>query len=656
MGNSLLAWTNVCKTAALTATSAEVALPVTNLSTDQGSAASAWQSLAGALAPTVTITPAAATTMRAVGVFRTNLTSSASVLVEAFGAPLDTTLDLNFVDGSAIDSRIVFTRASSATYFDAAGVMQTATTNTARFDYDPVTHAAKGLLIEEARTNLIIQSVPPTSWGAFAATFTASAGTAPDGGNNAVRVAETATTVTHYVYATPTVASGSVYTFSIYAKAAQNRYLQLGYDDNSTGAGGSYATFDLQTGTVTQGPTAFGAGVATSAAITPASNGFYRCSLTGSISVTTGRLVAVLALTGSPGQYPSYAGNASNGVLVWGAQHELGAFPTSYIPTSGTAATRAADAANMPIGAWFSANAGSLAFEWDTASSVAMTAGGFAKTADFNNSFYINGAGTTMLVGGVGASVFGSALQSPGSINKQVASYTSGLMSIVNNGGAAGSVAVGAAPFPFINNLGIGGTPWAAGSAIGGHMRRIRYWPRALTTAEMQRATSALFSATLSPVNGQVVAVFPADVSATYVTITFSDPTNPDNHINVPLAFAGPAWQPLTAMAWSSSMGRDAISDTVQTRGGQTYVDLRASARRWEIALDGVRDTEAFTQLDVLARACLAGGNVLVCPNITSANLQYEATFGVLKPTADVTFPLGIGARRSWRASLSERL
>lgn len=156
--------------------------------------------------------------------------------------------------------------------------------------------------------------------------------------------------------------------------------------------------------------------------------------------------------------------------------------------------------------------------------------------------------------------------------------------------------------------------------------------------------------------NGQCVAIAPSDQSADYVTFTFADSGNPDNHLNIPLAYAGPAWFPLTAMSWASTYGRDDITDIVVSRGGQQYVNLRASSKRWEIALDGVRGSEAFSQLDVLDRVSRVGGNVLVVPNQASANMQGEAAYGLLKATADVSFPLGAGDRRSWRARLTERL
>jgi hypothetical protein len=45
-----------------------------------------------------------------------------------------------------------FTRASIGKYYDVAGILQTAASSVPRFDYDPITHAAKGILIEEGRT------------------------------------------------------------------------------------------------------------------------------------------------------------------------------------------------------------------------------------------------------------------------------------------------------------------------------------------------------------------------------------------------------------------------------------------------------------------------------------------------------------------------
>lgn len=53
---------------------------------------------------------------------------------------------------------LTFSRASSQTYFDATGTMQTAGNNVATFDYDPVTLAPKGLQIWEQRTNLFLNS------------------------------------------------------------------------------------------------------------------------------------------------------------------------------------------------------------------------------------------------------------------------------------------------------------------------------------------------------------------------------------------------------------------------------------------------------------------------------------------------------------------
>ena len=67
-------------------------------------------------------------------------------------------LILNFLTGS-LDSRISFTRAANtATFFGSNLLLQTANANSPRFDYNPLTGALNGLLIEQASTNVAIQN------------------------------------------------------------------------------------------------------------------------------------------------------------------------------------------------------------------------------------------------------------------------------------------------------------------------------------------------------------------------------------------------------------------------------------------------------------------------------------------------------------------
>lgn len=72
-----------------------------------------------------------------------------------------------------LDSRITFARADAATCatrFNSAGALETVAANQPRFDYDPVTLAVRGLLIEESRTNLLLNN---TTLGTQSVTVTA---------------------------------------------------------------------------------------------------------------------------------------------------------------------------------------------------------------------------------------------------------------------------------------------------------------------------------------------------------------------------------------------------------------------------------------------------------------------------------------------------
>jgi hypothetical protein len=67
-------------------------------------------------------------------------------------------LALNFLAGAPLDSRITFTRSTTATFVGSNGLLQSSAINAPRFDYNPTTLAPLGLLIEEQRVNLLLNS------------------------------------------------------------------------------------------------------------------------------------------------------------------------------------------------------------------------------------------------------------------------------------------------------------------------------------------------------------------------------------------------------------------------------------------------------------------------------------------------------------------
>lgn len=80
---------------------------------------------------------------------------------------------------AVLDPRVTFTRTGdTATVTNSSGVIVAAAANVPRFDYDPVTLVCKGLLIEEARTNVLLNSLlNGTSLSTQSVTVTAAART-----------------------------------------------------------------------------------------------------------------------------------------------------------------------------------------------------------------------------------------------------------------------------------------------------------------------------------------------------------------------------------------------------------------------------------------------------------------------------------------------
>jgi hypothetical protein len=311
--------------------------------------------------------------------------------------PAPPSLDLGFLVPGTLPPGVAFTRATTGTYFDATGTMQTAAINAPRWDYDPVSHALNGVLIEEARTNVLLNSA---ALGTQSVTVTAQA----------------------------------------------------------------YVLSFTGTGTITKSGTATGALVGTGAS--------QRVSQT--FTPTAGSLT--LTVTGT----------------VTNAQLEAGGFPTSYIPTTATSATRAVDVASMPTGGWLSALPGTMVAEANiptltgaTFTHVTIDDGTSANRIIIRNistvatALYLvsNAVTATANIGNIAA----------GANFKAGAALLSGSVYGTVNGGAIVS-ASGAAPSG-LTTLRIGNST-AVTQALNGWMRRIRYWPRALSNTELQSVTT----------------------------------------------------------------------------------------------------------------------------------------------------------------------
>ena len=72
---------------------------------------------------------------------------------------LSPSLLLQFAGAETLDSRVTFTRTTTATRTNSSGLIESVAINGPRFDYNPTTLAPNGLLIEEQRTNLLLNSL-----------------------------------------------------------------------------------------------------------------------------------------------------------------------------------------------------------------------------------------------------------------------------------------------------------------------------------------------------------------------------------------------------------------------------------------------------------------------------------------------------------------
>jgi len=186
------------------------------------------------------------------------------------------------------------------------------------------------LLLEPTRTNINANSEIITA--VVGTNVSVNNTTSPDGYLNATKLIEDTSTGVHLTGFGGNLGGSvdsSVYSVSIFAKGAGRTRFQM-FDNNQSIHG--LTNFDLSNGTIISG----------SGKIEPYLNGWYRCIIfpSKSTSITANLQVRII----SSGTTTSYTGNGTDGLFLWGKQIESNAsYPSSYIPTYGSAVTRSQD-------------------------------------------------------------------------------------------------------------------------------------------------------------------------------------------------------------------------------------------------------------------------------------------------------------------------
>ena len=386
------------------------------------------------------------------------------------------TLDLNFAKTKSLDPRITFYRNSLATYTDDKGIIRTVPENVPRFDHNPTTGESLGLLIEESRTNLMPYS--DNTVLSSSASVTTSRSTGLDGNpTSALNVTYNSNSGSFVLTTNATVSATNTYTFSVYIKKNVNSTSgnagAVMYSYFNSGTAGQWSGTILNEDGQHLGQAPVGV--------------WKRYSKT--ITVTSG--------TGVQITLPGYDTSGLN-ADYFGAQIELGAFATSYIPTSGSAETRSADVCYMDgtnFSNWYNSVEGSYFIDFNLKNtstsdivilSSPVTSGRYPWllyrfTEDFWK--YYNG------VNGVANISTGTTFSSQ---NKFCISYSSsqgsvskdGILTLSNNSEISVGSGINANSIKIFSGSTINEFPTS------GTIKRFTYYPKRLTNTQLQNLTA----------------------------------------------------------------------------------------------------------------------------------------------------------------------
>lgn len=320
-----------------------------------------------------------------------------------------------------------------------------------RFDFDPVTHAAKGLLMEEARTNVIWpnRDLTHSRWVKTSCTAALNQ-TGIDGGANTAS-SLTATAANATCLQTITLASSVRY--------------QSAYVKRLTGSGVVNMTMD---GGATWTPVSVTSSWTRveipSATVTNPSVGFRL--------VVSGDVIAVDCV-----------------------QNENGAFATSAMITPSATFARAADVATMSgtnFSTWYNQTAGTFVAEFDLFAASGTRGILAADNNTTAETIQLYGSGTDPKVTIIDNSATQADLDvgtiAANTTYKLGAAYALNDIAACINGGTVGTDTAATLPTP--TQLRIGTESATAANILNGHVRRVQFWNVRQSNSAMQALTT----------------------------------------------------------------------------------------------------------------------------------------------------------------------
>ena len=200
--------------------------------------------------------------------------------------------------------------------------------NVPRLTYQNGGGGCPSLLLEKQSTNGLYPSEDfSTTWNLFnSATITTNQATSPDGTQNADKLT-TANSANALYNVNDAGSSAGDYTASIFVKPINNNSLGLGMTNDTTGE--AFVLINVATGVGT----------------TTSQTGWSNATYTWQQHANGWYRITITATKGSSGAARFILkGNSSSDYYIWGAQIEASSYPTSYIPTTSSSATRVADA------------------------------------------------------------------------------------------------------------------------------------------------------------------------------------------------------------------------------------------------------------------------------------------------------------------------